>query len=274
METLKFKNLFNSDSNYAFGKFNFESLHHYVASFDLNLELNNKNHYKNSNEKTGNFKKNQLIIFGLNWKSLKASDLFSILKSFEHHNGGLKKISILSITSGGGKTISPKEKIFASLDNSIKKTISFAEKNKKVFAHVECDSFQTAKSFYQRCNGIEIENGKQILDMRFIDLSQFKNGIIIDSSDKITKNYEPQYLKLDICSEKKVNFTIERKEYPSKQPFLYKKIENSRKKETKRSIGINSYLFSHQKNSKFYGDIKPTQREKVLLGKFIQKEKM
>jgi len=274
MQTLKFKNLFNSSTKYVFGKFNFENITQYVASLDLNFELNRKYSGKDSYKKTESFKENQLVIFGLNWKLIKASDLFSILASFEHHTGGLKKVSILSFTTGRGETNSSKEKFSRSLDNSIKKTISFDRKNKKVFAHVECDSYQTAKSFYKRCNGIEMENGKQILDMRLINLSQFKNGIIIDSSNKIAKNYEPQFLKLDSCLKNKVNFITKEKKDTSKHFLLYKKIKTNRKEKTKRHIDINFYLFPHQKNSKFCGILDPTKKEKVFLGKFIQNKKL
>lgn len=190
---------------------------------DLNFELIEKNTDENFIKNEKNLNPNYLVIIGLNWKLIKACDIFSFLKPFECQKGGLKRVSIISHT-----LISQKRVIFSKIKSNFEhgllttiKKFENVDGSSKIYALIECDSNKTLKGLYKKCNGIEIGNDHDIIDMRVVTSDLIDFSSVIESVDQIPKNYFPQYLKSSFFLKK------ENKLIAKKQKELSKGIKNS-----------------------------------------------
>jgi len=65
------------------------------------------------------------------------------------------------------------------------------------------------KNLYKKCNGLEIGNKCEIIDIRIIKSNLSKNSSIIEFANKIPKNYFPTYLKSKSILQKKIKIKNE-----------------------------------------------------------------
>ena len=214
MKFILVKNFITSWSKINFLKFKLLPEIKNKFSLDLNFKekFNNEKKIFYENHKITSNK--QLVISGLNWKLIKAADIFFILKPFENHLGGIKKVSIFTYSSILKKTkfFSKNEPTTFDLNyKNIKKNKFFFKKNKKFLAHIDCDSEETVKYLFKQCNGLEMGVENQIIDMRIINLNSLKKLFLIESVEKIPCNFKPGFLKNE-HQDKKINAFRERKE--------------------------------------------------------------
>jgi len=207
---------------------------HKKSSLDLNYEIDftNRKNYLKENRK--DLPKKELIVVGLNWKFVKATDIFSILKPFECYTGDIKSVSILSYKpKKQQKLIHKARPQFNSIfEKQFKKKVCIDEKNIKIFAKIDCDSGRTLKNLYKKCNGLEIGNKCEIMDIRVIKSNLSQNSSIIEFANKIPKNYFPTYLTSQSISKKKIKINTEN--------------STNRRQSSDSTIGINNSQLSRK----------------------------
>ena len=175
--------------------------------FNLNFLCDNKELKKEKhNEKT--IKKNKtLIVKGINWKTFRAIDIYSLLKPFELEKGDLKSVSLIRFYTslsekneyklGSFKTHFSPNNVNQS---SFEKSLTFS----KIVALIASNSENFKKNLYKNCNGLEIGNGVNTLDIRLIDLSLQKKFFVLETADSVPKNYFPRYMESECFSRKKI----------------------------------------------------------------------
>jgi hypothetical protein len=157
----------------------------------------------------------RLIILGLNWKYIKAIDIYSFLKPFEYQPGSLKSVSIVSCDRflvGGNKLPNPGSNVISYL-NSTNFSLTRFDKNIKIFSLIDCDSIKTMKDLYKKCNGIEIGEENKIIDMRIVKLDLIEKIHTIESVNKIPRNYFPQFLKSNFLKKKEIESKVKESKY-------------------------------------------------------------
>jgi len=175
-------------------------------NFDSNLKFLKKSHDKTKKK----LMNKRLIILGLNWKYIKAVDIYSFLKPFEHQPGSLERVSIVSCDEflvGGNKLPNPGSN-FISYLNSTNISLTRFDKNIKIFSLIDCNSIKTMKDLYKKCNGIEIGEENKIIDMRIVKLNLLEKIYTIESVNKIPRNYYPQFLKSNFLKKKEIESKI------------------------------------------------------------------
>lgn len=283
MKPSEIKELLTSRSVYNFLKYKFREKKKCKFSYDLNFQKRFKNKGRFYNETSKTILNKQLVVTGLNWKFIKAADIYFILKPFEGHLGGIRKVSIFAYNS-----ILKKKKYLhrneLKFSDSIHKTKqvrgSIFQKDKKIFAHIECDSEETMIYLFNQCNGLEIGVENQIIDMRIVDFKSRKKLLLMESVKEIPNNYKPGYLRSDFHDNKK-NLV---KKKNRKDKFLLHKMEG---KDFKIKLQIYNEKFNPHASEVFYfyklikdnsffnfkSNIFLTG-EKVLPGKLISKKKL
>jgi hypothetical protein len=228
--------------------------------------------------------KKQLVIFGLNWKLLTARDIFAILKPFEINCGKIVSVSILSCI-----------RIFVKQNNYDgsnlpwfhdtkcldKKVQNKNDENLKILAHIICDSEKTALQLYKSCNGLEVGNGIETLDMRIINLDLFGKIFTLDSANQIPSGYFPSYLKIPSGSTKPIKKKKEsnNRTISEKGPFFdIKKNKKEKICNKKYKLKIFSlekfYFFINSNNSIIRKQKEIDLPKKILIGKYIHKKKL
>jgi hypothetical protein len=252
---------------------------------DINFELFEINSDEKFVKNEKNLNKTHLVVIGLNWKLIKACDIFAFLKPFEYQKGGLKRVSIIS-----NKFISTKKVILDEIESNFKYVSSETrrkfgniEGSPEIYALVECASNKNLKELYKKCNGIEIGNDRDIIDMRLATMGLIKCSYIIESVDQIPKNYFPQYLKSSFFLKKESRLIPKKlgkicsnikKSYSSPKKFIIESNFN-RKKKNHKNIFFNLLNF-HLENKNFlinkinepYGSLK------ILSKNFFQRKKL
>lgn len=205
MKIISIKKILTSWSKNHFLKFKLLPEIKNKFSLDLNFKekFNNENDIFYENHKITS--KKQLVISGLNWKLIKANDIYFILKPFENHLGGIKRVSIFTYTSNlkMNKSFSKNEPRTFDLNYKIiKKKKFFFKQSKKFFAHIDCDSEETMKYLLKQCNGLELGIENQIIDMRIININSLNKLFLVESVEKIPANFKPGFLKNELQNQK------------------------------------------------------------------------
>jgi hypothetical protein len=279
MKIIVIKNFLTSWSKNNFLKFNLLSENKNKFSFDINFKekLNNENEIFYENNKITSNK--QLVISGLNWKLIKAADIYFILKPFENHLGGIKRVSIFTYTSILKMTKSCSKNDLEKFDlnyKKIKKKKIFFRKNKKYLAHIDCDSEETMKYLFKQCNGLEIGVENQIIDMRIINLNSLKKLFLIESVENIPSNFKPGFLKNEL-QDKKINAFRGKKEKIltlkiKKENFNFKYKYFKEKFLLKNSKLFYFYIFIRNKSFLDFKSNVLLKGGKILCGKPISKK--
>ena len=205
--------------------------------FNLNFLCNNIELKKeNYNQKTIK-KKKALIVKGIDWKTFRAIDIYSLLKPFELEKGDLKSVSLIRFYTSLSKKNEYKVASFKTRftpDNvnqsPFKKSLTFS----KIVALITCNSEKFKKNLYKKCNGLEIGNGLNILDIRLIDLSLQKKFLNLETADNIPENYFPRYMESKCFSRKEiykkknreVRLRTPKNQYSLSDQFFYKNRDN------------------------------------------------
>ncbi|KAM6540513.1 hypothetical protein CsatB_004960 [Cannabis sativa] len=119
----------------------------------------------------------RLAVVNMDWRHVKAVDLFMMLSSFLPKDGHMVSV-----------TVYPSEFVCKVLFFSL----SYAASScfRYYFAVVECDSVATADYLYKACDGVEFERSSNVLDLRFIpDSMEFKHPPR-DVATEVPANYE------------------------------------------------------------------------------------
>jgi len=281
MKIIVIKNFLTSWSKNNFLKFKLLPENKNKFSLDLNFKekFHNKKEifYENHNITSNK----QLVISGLNWKLIKAADIYFILKPFENHLGGLKRVSIFTYTSILKMTnffSNYQPKNFDLNNKNIKKNKFFFKKNKKFLAHIDCDSEETMKYLFKQCNCVEIGVENQIIDMRIINLNSLKNLFLIESVEKIPANFKPGFLKNEL-QDKKIHAFRERKEKIlilkiKREKFNFKHKTYKEELLLKNSKLFNFYIFIRNKGFLDFKSILFLKGGKILCGKPFSKKKL
>ena len=199
------KSLFYKNSSEKTFKLLFYNKDYKNTSLDINYEIELNCRGKKLKKNENFLLQKELIILGLNWKLVGASDIFSILKPFVCNTGKINYVSILSHGNQQKKLSYEDRPQFNSFFNTqISKKIRSGGKIVKIFARICCDSNKTLNKLYKKCNKIEIGNVNEIFDMRFIKFDLLHDATVIESVDKVPKSYYPTYLKIESFSQKNI----------------------------------------------------------------------
>ncbi|KYQ88709.1 hypothetical protein DLAC_10730 [Tieghemostelium lacteum] len=157
----------------------------------------------------------RFAVMNCDWENITSKDLFVLLNSFVPKGGYLVSVTVYPSDFGleqlaAEKALGPSHDIFAKSDSKkpiqtkpSSSTITLEKqakgtmevetfdgagfdleklrkyelsKLKYYYAIVECDSVQTASTIYDECEGMEIEDTANVLDLRFVpDDQEFKN---------------------------------------------------------------------------------------------------
>ncbi|XP_034684314.1 pre-rRNA-processing protein ESF1 [Vitis riparia] len=133
----------------------------------------------------------RLAVVNMEWRQVKAVDLFMVLSSFLPKDGhilsvaiypsefGLKRMEEEAVHGPIGLFDDEKEQSDDDGDNEIDDEKLRAYEKSRLsyyYAVVDCDSSATADYLYKACDGIEFERSSNVLDLRFIpDSMEFKH---------------------------------------------------------------------------------------------------
>lgn len=211
-------------------------------NFDSNLKFLKKSHDKTKKK----LMNKRLIILGLNWKYIKAVDIYSFLKPFENQPGSLERVSIVSCDEFlvGGNKLPNTGSNFISYLNSTNISLTRFDKNIKIFSLIDCNSIKTMKDLYKKCNGIEIGEENKIIDMRIVKLDLLEKIHTIESVNKIARNYYPQFLKSNFLKKKEIESKIK------ESKNIIKKSNNNDLREKKKTFKT-KFWKKINKNQKF-----------------------
>ncbi|XP_054824273.1 pre-rRNA-processing protein esf1 isoform X2 [Prosopis cineraria] len=148
----------------------------------------------------------RLAVVNMDWRYVKAVDLYVLLSSFVPPNGQIKSVAVYPSEFGLQRmkdeevhgpvglfddeaTQSDQDSSDDEIDNE---KLRAYEKSRMryYFAVVECDSVTTADHIYKECDGLEFLQSSNALDLRFIpDSMEIKNSPL-DVATEAPANYE------------------------------------------------------------------------------------
>jgi len=273
------KSLFYKNSSEKTFKLLFYNKNYKNTSLDINYEIELNCRRKDLKKNENFLRQKELIIIGLNWKLVRASDIFSILKPFVCNTGKINYVSILSHGNKQKKLSYEDRPQFNSFFNTqISKKIRSRGEIVKIFARICCDSNKTLNKLYKKCNKIEIENVNEVFDMRFIKFDLLHDTTVIESVDKVSKSYYPTYLKIESFSQKNIRpktkdivnqyKNLNETTGVNKIKFL-KKIKSSRTFKFKKLYSPVFYGFSNNKEQFLAKNRNFQLDKKFLFGKFF-----
>ncbi|KAM5546862.1 pre-rRNA-processing protein esf1 [Rosa sericea] len=152
----------------------------------------------------------RLAVVNLDWRYVKAVDLFVVLRSFLPKGGEIKSVAVYP--SDFGIERMKEEEIHGPVglfdkkdeegdeesdddddddDELINQKMRAYEKSRLryYYAVVECDSIATADYLYRNCDGVEFERSSNTLDLRFIPDSLEIKHLPRDIATEVPSNY-------------------------------------------------------------------------------------
>ncbi|KAK7376148.1 hypothetical protein VNO78_35002 [Psophocarpus tetragonolobus] len=180
----------------------------------------------------------RLAVVNMDWRYVKAVDLYVLLCSFLPPNGLIRSVTIYP-TEFGLQRMKEEEVhgpigLFddeneksdedSSNDDIDNEKLRAYEKSRMryYFALVECDSTATANYIYQECDGLELKQSSNSLDLRFIpDNMEFKH-LPQDVATEAPANYECKDFYSRALQHSEVNLTWDEDE-PLREKTLKRK---------------------------------------------------
>ncbi|KAM7261256.1 hypothetical protein ACFE04_026731 [Oxalis oulophora] len=165
----------------------------------------------------------RLAVVNLDWRYVKATDLYVTLSSFLPQNGQILSVSVYP--SEFGLQRMKEEEVHGpvglfdddsqsddeedgddEVDNEKLRQYELS-KLKYYYAVVECDSSATADHLYKNCDGVEYERSANVLDLRFIpDSTEFKHPPR-DVATEAPANYKALEFETRALQQSKVNLS-------------------------------------------------------------------
>lgn len=184
----------------------------------------------------------RLAVVNMDWRYVKAVDLYVLFNSFVPPNGLIKSVAVYPTDFGlqrmkeeevhgpVGLFDDEKEKSDEDSDNDdiYNEKLRAYEKSRMryYFALVECDSSATADYIYEQCNGLEFKQSSNALDLRFIpDNMEFKSPPQ-DVATEVPANYEGKDFYSRALQHSKVNLSWEEDE-PLRAKTLNRKLTDA-----------------------------------------------
>ncbi|KDP39086.1 hypothetical protein JCGZ_00843 [Jatropha curcas] len=148
----------------------------------------------------------RLAVVNMDWRHVRAGDLYVVLSSFLPKRGAIKSVAVYPSEFGlermkeeelhgpvGLFDNENEKKDDDSGDDEIdeEKLRAYEKSRLRYFyAVVECDSIATAEHLYKACDGVEFERSSNVLDLRFVpDSMEFKHPPR-DIAEEAPTNYD------------------------------------------------------------------------------------
>ncbi|XP_015889719.3 pre-rRNA-processing protein ESF1 [Ziziphus jujuba] len=180
----------------------------------------------------------RLAVLNMDWRYVKAVDLFMILNSFLPKNGQILSVAVYPSEFGLQRMKEEEAHGPALFNDESKKNdnedtdddeidedkLRAYEKSRLryYYAVVECDSSATADYLYKACDGVEFERSSNVLDLRFIpDSMEFKHPPR-DVATEVPANYSSREFHTRALQHSKIHLSWDEDE-PDRAKTLKRK---------------------------------------------------
>lgn len=196
----------------------------------------------------------RVAVVNMDWRYVKAVDLYVLLSSFVPPNGLIKSVRVYPSEFGLQRMKEEEVRgpigLFddedSSNDDLDNEKLRAYEKSRMryYFAVVECDSSATANYIYKECDGLELKQSSNALDLRFIpDNMEFKHPPR-DVATEVPANYECKDFYSRALQHSEVNLT-----WDDDEPLRAKTLNRKLTDEQLAEFEVKEFLTSDESES-------------------------